>query len=131
MAILQQGRPPFHASTHHGRSHRKFAGHQSGWQTQLDNRETSYGGPGLRNASPPAPLLEFDEADVPKFSATLEKQGYCSQSPRPRPRALRWPGFLEYGFNKCSRSQDAFVRRPVLAAAPERCHLSPAASTPP
>ena len=130
MAGRQQGGPPFNSSANHCWRHRKFAGHKSGWQTQLEHRETGYDGPGLHNAPPSAPVLEFDEAYAPEVSTLLEQQRQYSQSARTWPRGGRRPGVPEYGLDKRSRSQDAFVCCPVLASAPERGHLMPAAGTP-
>jgi hypothetical protein len=74
--------------------------------------------------------LEFDEAHAPEVSTPFEKQREYSQSARPWPGGVWRPGVPEDGLDKRSRSQDAFVRGPVLASSPERGHRMPAAGTP-
>ena len=113
MAGRQQGRPPFHSAAHHGWSHCKLASHQSGWQPQLDHRELGGDGPGLRAAPPSAPLLELDEAYAPEVGTPLEEQREYNQSARTWPSGVRRPGVPEDGFDKRSRSEDAFVRCPA------------------
>jgi hypothetical protein len=74
VASRQQAWPPFNASANHGWSHGKLAGHQGGWQTQLDHREIGCDGPGLRDAPPSASVKEFDKAYAPELSTPSEQQ---------------------------------------------------------
>ena len=127
----QQGRPLFNSSANHGGSHRKLASHKGGWQPQLDHRETRCDGPGLRDATPSTPVLEFNETDAPEVGTPLEEQRENRQSARPWQSGVRRPGVPEDRLDKRPRSEDAFIRCPALASSPERCHLRPAAGTPP